>query len=176
MADRFALAAAAGEIATNLGITGWPQGASIEATLKCFQDWLEERGGSGASETAEAKRRLADALETYGAARFQKWHTNSDRAVITPRWGFQKVHDEDGNALKVFEWYFTASAMGEVLAGLDRRAIIAALVAEGVIVTYGAKAEPNKVHHVPNGGGKMRLYQINPTLLSTASSGTNEAE
>lgn len=163
--DRFALTAAAGEMATNLGITGWQPGEAARAALRCFADWLAERGGAGASEVTEAKRRLAEAIETFGAARFQKWHVNADRAVITPRWGFVKVQDDRGETLKDHEWFLTPSALTEVLSGLDRSAMIRALIAEGVIVAQGGN--PNKTWHVPNAGTKMRLYQVNAVRLGT---------
>ena len=40
----FALVAAAGELATEFGITGWPQGEAERAAARCFSDWLLQRG------------------------------------------------------------------------------------------------------------------------------------
>lgn len=40
-AQRFALVAAAGEIATRLKLTGWKKGESFRAAKKCFASWLE---------------------------------------------------------------------------------------------------------------------------------------
>ncbi len=44
VAKRFALVAAAGELATACDLTGWPPGASIDAARRCFEGWLELRG------------------------------------------------------------------------------------------------------------------------------------
>jgi uncharacterized protein (DUF927 family) len=41
---RFALIAAAGELATQLGITGWPEGEATNASVQCFESWLSIRG------------------------------------------------------------------------------------------------------------------------------------
>lgn len=40
VAARFALVGMAGELATNLGLTGWPKGESERAARACFDAWL----------------------------------------------------------------------------------------------------------------------------------------
>ena len=40
---RFALVAAAGEIATEIKLTGWRKGESFRAARKCFASWMEHR-------------------------------------------------------------------------------------------------------------------------------------
>src|SRR5262245_49672835 len=42
---RFAVAGYAGEVATELGITGWGEGEATEAAIICFKAWIKERGG-----------------------------------------------------------------------------------------------------------------------------------
>lgn len=42
-AKRFAVIAAAGELATFFGITGWPKGLAFSAAKEIFLDWLERR-------------------------------------------------------------------------------------------------------------------------------------
>lgn len=44
---RFALVGAAGELATEAGLTGWPEGESEMAATACFNAWLIARGGKG---------------------------------------------------------------------------------------------------------------------------------
>jgi putative DNA primase/helicase len=171
VADRFALVAAGGEIATRLGITGWPEGEAIEAALTCLRSWIAERGGTGSGEIAEAKRRLAEALELYGQSRFQKFHRNADRAVITPRWGFVRSVGDDGEELPAWEFFLHPAALREVLSGFDLRSVTDALVAEGIIVTEAPKHEKAPTRYVPNGGSRMRLYQIDAEALSGRGSG-----
>jgi putative DNA primase/helicase len=164
VADRFALVAAAGEIASGLKLTGWPAGTAKEAAQRCFQDWLQERGGIGSSEVAEARRRIAEALQSHGTSRFQRWaKSSSDRMVITNRLGFVKV---EGNAdVEEVEstFYFLPEPFKELLSGLDFRTIVAELIEAGVIVSQNGK--PNKPFHVSSGGGKFRLYEINSAAL-----------
>jgi putative DNA primase/helicase len=47
---RFALVGAAGEMATEAGLTGWPTGESERAARACFNAWLAARGGIGNGE------------------------------------------------------------------------------------------------------------------------------
>jgi uncharacterized protein (DUF927 family) len=47
VAQRFGLIGAGGELATAAGITGWPEGAALRAAARCFNDWLQQRGGVG---------------------------------------------------------------------------------------------------------------------------------
>ena len=173
VADRFALVAAAGEIATSLGVTGWPAGAALSAAQRCFADWLAERGGIGSSEVAEAKRRISEALQLHGSSRFQRWaRSSSDRMVITNRMGFVRVEGDPDQEEVESTFFFMAEPLKEVLAGLDFRAVVTELVASGVIVDQAGK--PNKVFHVSSGGGKHRLYQIARDKLDAANGGADD--
>ena len=50
---RFALVAVAGELATDAGLTGWPNGAATAAAHRCFNAWVEARpAGIGMTEGA----------------------------------------------------------------------------------------------------------------------------
>lgn len=54
VANRFALVAAAGELATALGIFPWSPGEATAGVARCFADWLKQRGGTGSLEAIEA--------------------------------------------------------------------------------------------------------------------------
>lgn len=172
VADRFALVAAAGEIATSIGLTGWPEGAARSAAQRCFQDWLSERGGLGSSEVAEAKRRIAETIQRDGASQFQRWaRSSSDRMVITNRKGFVKIEGNPDVEEVESTYFFLVQPFKDVLAGLDSKTIIAALLAEGVIVGYRGSAY--KSYYVPSSRGNHRLYQINRDLLEAIDEATD---
>ena len=64
---RFALVAAAGELATEAGVTGWPARTATDAAHRCFADWLAiRRGGAGLSEDAEILRQVRQWLQAHG--------------------------------------------------------------------------------------------------------------
>lgn len=165
VADRFALIAAAGELATAEGITGWEPGEAIKAAQRCFKDWLRERGGVGSSEVADAKQRIDEAIQLGGSANFQRWKkSNSDRIQVPNRQGFVRI---EGNAeIEELEstFYFLREPLKTLLSGLDFRTVLAGLIEIGVIVAYDGK--PSKVYHVPTLGSKQRLYEIDLEALS----------
>ena len=69
--SRFALIAAAGELATELGLTGWEPGEATEGTAECFRAWIDRRGGAGCREDKEALERVRDFLQSHGDSRFE---------------------------------------------------------------------------------------------------------
>ena len=68
---RFALAAVAGELATEAGCTGWPAGAATDAANACFHAWLAARpGGIGNAEEAQMLTQVRSWVQLNGAGRF----------------------------------------------------------------------------------------------------------
>ena len=62
VAGRFALVAAAGELATRAGITGWPAGEAERAARRLLDDWIAARGTRGDAEALAAVRQVAALL------------------------------------------------------------------------------------------------------------------
>jgi hypothetical protein len=89
--------------------------------------------------------------------------------VITNRLGFVKIEGDPDVEEVESTFFFMAEPLKEILAGLDFRAVVAELMAAGVIVSQGGK--PNKVFHVSSGGGKHRLYQIDRDRLDEGADG-----
>ena len=73
VAQRFALIAAAGELATAGELTGWPEGEAFAAAQRCFRDWLGQRGSVGNADDARALAQVRLYFEQYGASRFLPW-------------------------------------------------------------------------------------------------------
>lgn len=168
VADRFALVAAAGELATVQGVTGWPEGTALGAALRCFKDWLTERGGIGASEVSDAKARLRREVEINGHSRFLPWKYDSRTVIRTNALGYvQRADGEEPEAAPSF--YLHASGMAEVLKGLDRKTVLDGLAAEGVIVRHegrsGSGFALTKPFKVPSEKTAVRLYQIDFAAL-----------
>jgi putative DNA primase/helicase len=69
--DRVSLVAAAGEMATVWGLTGWKPGAALDAALIVLGLWLDGRGGRGAAEAREAVERARAFIVAHGASRFE---------------------------------------------------------------------------------------------------------
>ncbi|MAO26054.1 DUF927 domain-containing protein [Roseovarius sp.] len=67
---RFALAALAGELATQVGLTGWPTGAARDAAREMFLTWFEHRDGTTTAEITAAVQRTKDYILKH-LVRFQ---------------------------------------------------------------------------------------------------------
>lgn len=70
-AARFGLIAAAGELATAWGLTGWTPGTARDAALEIFGTWLQGRGGSLAAKASDAIERVRAFLVQHGGSRFE---------------------------------------------------------------------------------------------------------
>lgn len=65
-ADRFALVAVAGELATRWGITGWNRKEALRAAGRCFTEWAATHGKSGSADPEAAIGRIRHLLESGG--------------------------------------------------------------------------------------------------------------
>jgi putative DNA primase/helicase len=77
--NRFALVAAAGELATRLGITGWATGEAIKATQACLDAWLVDRGHLGNQEDAATLRQIRQFFTSHQYSRFADWDDPNHR-------------------------------------------------------------------------------------------------
>lgn len=98
-ADKFAMVAAAGELATEWGVTGWPAGEALRAAAACFRAWLHHRGGEGSHEERQIVEHVRYLLELYGESRFTRWDSEEARIDehaprTMERWGFRRTIEE----------------------------------------------------------------------------------
>jgi putative DNA primase/helicase len=147
-AERFALVAAAGVIATEAGITGWDRYAALFAARDCFNAWLERRGGAGSHEDAEIISRLMQTLTADGS-RFESMATAN--ATDAP-----KVHNRLG-FVEGGRYTIPVSCFKEIFAGIDDARAAKVLVAAGIIKHELGKALPRPI--LP-GLGRQRCYSI----------------
>lgn len=70
VSDSFATIAAAGELATDLGVTGWSVGDAGASAAVCFDAWLQQRGGVGNQEETDILRAFRGHFEEHGAAKY----------------------------------------------------------------------------------------------------------
>jgi putative DNA primase/helicase len=101
--SRFALVAAAGELATAAGVTGWPAGHAAWAVRECFNAWLGARGHLDNGEEVAMLRQVRAWLEKNGDALLTWTHRGTDdHKPATPlRAGFKRLTDADGKPLKI---------------------------------------------------------------------------
>jgi uncharacterized protein (DUF927 family) len=89
VAGRFLLCAAAGEMAVEWGILPWAKGDALAAVKKCFDAWIENRGGTGAAEDRNIIEQVTLFLEQHGQGRFQD--VSAPDAILRDRVGFRQM-------------------------------------------------------------------------------------
>jgi uncharacterized protein (DUF927 family) len=156
---RFGLIAAAGELATRFGITGWQPGTAAEAAARCFRDWLSERGGVGAAEATAAIRQVRLFLELHGDGRFDAaWDPLNHRTVIN-RVGFRRFKEGEGWTYYVLP----ESWRVEVCKGLDPQMVAKTMAAHGWLLNESKHL--SRTIRLP-GGQKIRVYVIPPAFTA----------
>jgi putative DNA primase/helicase len=157
-ARRFALVAAAGELAVRLGILPWPQGEAERGAAACFADWIDGRGGIEPAETREGIAQVRRFLEQHGEARFSSFDTEDGRPTIN-RAGFRRQDAEGGTEFFVLPQIWKT----EVAAGFDPTALARALADRGHLIPDRAGKFQAK-HRLP-GMGSARCYHLSASIL-----------
>lgn len=160
-AARFAIAALAGELATQYGITGWPDGEAIKAAAVGFAAWQGLRGkGRGNLERDQVAERLAGFIERHGDSRFSDVDSDDEQraAMVRDRAGWW-LSGEAGR-----QYLFTAEGMREAVKGFDFNRALDALQECGAIEATGAGGKRAKFRRIRGQG--IKLYQVDPARLN----------
>lgn len=159
VAQRFGLMAAAGELATAYGLTGWPQGEAEHAARVCFAAWLRARGTKGNTEPAAMLAQVRGFIEANGEARFSTWEPREHGPRTINRAGFRRDSEMDGP-----EWFIEPEVWKrEVCAGFDARAVAKLLVDLGAIRPDSDGATATRKERLPD-GRHGRVYRVNAKL------------
>lgn len=155
-AGRFALLALAGELATDYGLTDWPEGEAVRAAAIGFNGWRSLRG-KGNDERRQILERVSDFIERHGDGRF----SDADAA------GESQVRDRagwwrDGQDGRIY--LFTGEGLREALKGFDFGRALDELEACGALPKHGADGKRAKSVRI-GGRAPMKLYPINPDKL-----------
>jgi putative DNA primase/helicase len=187
---RFALVAAAGELATTAGLTGWPEGEATQAAKSCFDAWLSARGGNGNAEEYSILAQVRSFIQLHGAGRFTWWHRAGDdhapntlsragyRRMVTPegkaikanadhqREYGERINDGDAEQTSVEYFIFPEVFDTEVCKGFDPLAVKRLLRDKGHLETEsGGRLDRRET--LP-GTGKARVIKIKASILDVA--------
>lgn len=77
VARRFAIVAAAGEMATQANITGWQVGQATTAVMACLDNWLDNYGRDGEHEQRQIIKHIQAFIEQHGSSRFEPRHSHT---------------------------------------------------------------------------------------------------
>lgn len=185
--ERFALVGAAGELATEAGLTGWEAGQSEWAARTCFNAWLAARGGIGNGEVAAMLRQVRRFLESHGEGRFTWWHRGADAhgPKTLSRAGYRRLVNATGkpiNTVKEHDTEFPDPAIyglpsdvgveffvlsetfkAEVCQGFDHVAVCRVLLEHECLIPDSGRSYDCKPR-LP-GLGSVRCYRISPHIF-----------
>lgn len=172
-ADKFSLVAAAGELATEWGVTCWEPGEAHVAAVSCFMAWLHRRGGEGSHEEREIIDAVRYLLEVYGESRFTRWDSEDaridDHAPRTmERWGFRRTLEEtsmlDGKATESLFYVFPGAFKESFAKGHDPKRVARVLADLGALECDGERLQGRA--RLPGMGMKQtRCYIIKAAAL-----------
>jgi putative DNA primase/helicase len=164
--DHLALIAAAGELASKFGITGWEvaKEEAIKGVMKCFQDWLNIRGDLGMHEESHALAQVRNYFELHGESRFSPWERNAeDKSRTINRVGFRKETNEGS------EFYvFTDCFRSEICKGFDYRIVEKICVKHGFLIP-DRNGSPTRGERLPGMTKNKRCYRFSPEVLTGSS-------
>jgi uncharacterized protein (DUF927 family) len=159
VAERFALAAAAGELAIALGIVPWPERAAVAASEACLRAWLSDRGGIGPAELADALERVRGFFLEHGSSRFDPVRDEQSVYSVRDRAGWWR-EDEEGRR----EWLLLPKVFkDELAAGFDSRALAKECIARGWLRpdATGRSCRSERVSNL----GKVRVYVFTDAVV-----------
>lgn len=134
----FAAVALAGELAVELGVIKWAQGAPQAAAFACFKECFDEQitdADGLTKEAIQAMRAITDYIETRGDAEFT--HRRDVMATIK---GDRSGWWEERDGMKV--WLFTSSGLKRALSGLNKKTSLQRLDDAGWLVDGSESGKP----------------------------------
>jgi len=167
VACRFALAAAAGELATHYGLTGWNEGEAFNAAKTCFTAWLDGFGGTDNRERRRLLEQVRAFFEVHAQSRFERINARGERHVnangeqrIPNRAGFYWDGEMGTQEYLVLPEVFKR----EVCQGFDQKRAIRTLLDAGWLVPGKDGASSQKPY--VSGYGQPRCYVLNAKMWS----------
>jgi putative DNA primase/helicase len=156
VAERFALAEAAGKLAATYGIAPWQPGDVSAGILRCFQDWLKARGGVDAAEVRDGLARVRAFINLHGNSRFAD--VAGDPSKVINQAGWWKA-EEGGRLYLISPPIF----QGEVCAGMSARLVARALGDKGHLLRDGDRLQ--RKHRVPGHDKPQWFYTVQSSIL-----------
>jgi uncharacterized protein (DUF927 family) len=158
VAERFALYAAAGELAAHAGVVPWAPQEATRGIATAFRDWLGARGGLGSAEMLMAIDQVLERLQRHSTENFDLWRRAPGGDMVDERardrLGFRRT--ERGTT----EYYVSAAGFRALCSGYDTRAVADELHRRGLLVR--GKDGKNSVLATIPGQPKARYYHLTP--------------
>jgi putative DNA primase/helicase len=154
-AQRLALIAAAGELATALELVPWQLGEAREAAAWALTKWIEGRGGMEPAEVRQAIEQVRLFIEQHGESRFEALD-DPDARPVNNRAGWRKGSGPD------CEWLVPPEVWkSEICNGLDSTMVARTLAERGMLLRVGDGFQP--VRKID--GANKRVYVVTAKIF-----------
>lgn len=130
VAKRFALVAAAGEMATQAGITGWQTGQATAAVKVCFNNWLDNYGRDGEHEERQIINNVKAFIEKHGSSRFQPCYNKGSTVFEDKISNCAGYHNRDTNDF----YFFTSDFEKDVCSPFSKRKVLKVIEEAGLLI------------------------------------------
>ncbi|RCE20416.1 DUF927 domain-containing protein [Aeromonas caviae] len=164
--NRFALVAAAGELATRLGVTGWPEGEALRAVRVCLKAWLAERGHLGNKEDAATLEQVRGFVTAHQYTRFADWFDANHRPANMV--GYRKV-ESDG-----VSFFVLPPGWAEITKGRDPKRAAHLCLEAGYLLTGKDKKRLQRLSRLPGMGKAVRVYVLTERVLADEGDGQED--
>lgn len=170
-AERFALVAAAGQLASDWGVIPVCHQQILLSVTSCYQGWKDHRGGGESEEKRQALRHLKHFFEAHGPSRFERLlrggvaedspDERADEYPVRDRCGYRVKQEDDA-----WLYYVLPGAWEEVICA-DHSPQLTAKVADeaGALLKGGEAQRLQKKVRLPDFPNSVRVYAIRPDLL-----------
>lgn len=171
-AERFAVVAAAGELAAELGVLPWPKGEALAGAARVFERWAVSFGRTQQREDRDALIKVRDYLqrtqhaafrvrkggsatedEMYDQAKGVRPREGEARSLVAAGW---RDDEGDESAFHIFP-----SAWADLFAGSDPIAAARALDRAGYLICNPGRLQ----NRVSIGGRKESFYSVSARIL-----------
>ena len=156
VAQRFALVAAAGELAIKFGVLPWKAGDAVKAVRLCFDSWLGQRGSTASMEIEAVTTRIRGYIQSYGPSHFAENGGDAGTKTYGELDGF--VHNTAQGA-KLY--CFFPSSFAKVCSGINEHTARRVLKEEGYLVTDKA----DSTYSVRYKGNKVRVVAVKESIM-----------
>ena len=158
---RFALVAAAGELAIEFGVLPWKKNDVRKATEKCFRDWLQSWSTHGSRESQQLLEQIKSLLQEFGPSRFPLLQDMESKKEFHHQqlWGFRKETTDDH-----YEWLILSETFKNIICkGHEYRRALRDLK-EKKLLLVGASGQSSFSMRVPH-LGVTRVVRLSGSIL-----------
>ncbi|WP_203764551.1 DUF927 domain-containing protein [Aeromonas caviae] len=165
--NRFALVAAAGELATRLGVTGWPEGEAIRAVRVCLKAWLAERGHLGNKEDAATLAQIRAFMRAHQYTRFVDVSDPNHRPANVVGYRRNPRHGTSDE----LEFWVDPSGWVEITSGRDAKKAAKLSAKAGYLL--GGEGRYQLLRPLPT-GKRARVYVLTGLALADDAEGQED--